>query len=50
MFLIELIRIKNEYFEKINDLVIFNEKKKEVLEIIKLINYEIRNRIKDMFV
>ena len=47
MSLTELIRIKNEYSEKINDPVTSNEKKKEISEIIKSLNYEIRNRTKD---
>ena len=47
MSLPELIRVKNEYSEKINDPVTSNEKKKEISEIIKSLNYEIRNRTKD---
>lgn len=47
MTLPELIRVKNEYSEKINDPVTSNEKKKEISEIIKSLNYEIRNRTKD---
>lgn len=47
MTLPELFRIKNEYSEIINDPLTSNEKKKEVSELIKSLNYEIRNRTKD---
>lgn len=47
MALPELFRIKNEYSEIINDPLTSNEKKKEVSELIKSLNYEIRNRTKD---
>ena len=40
MSLPELIRVKNEYSEKINDPVTSNEKKKEISEIIKSLNQE----------
>lgn len=48
MTLPDLFRIKNEYSEIINDPLTSNEKKKEVSELIKSLNYEIRNRTKDI--
>ncbi|HKN04104.1 MAG TPA: HNH endonuclease signature motif containing protein [Buttiauxella sp.] len=48
MTLPDLFRIKNEYSEIINDPLTSYEKKKEVSELIKSLNYEIRNRTKDI--
>lgn len=47
MTLPELFRIKNEYSAIINDPLTSNEKRKEVSELIKSLNHEIRNRTKD---
>ncbi|WP_312269161.1 HNH endonuclease signature motif containing protein [Pseudescherichia sp.] len=47
MTLPELFRIKNEYSGIINDPLTSNEKRKEISELIKSLNHEIRNRTKD---